>query len=59
MINDSAELSFGNLPQGEYAIYVDGRLRRSVVVKGEKEMIFESVEIGGTERDVVVLKCCT
>ncbi len=53
------DLSFGNLPEGEYGIYVDGKLSRSVVVTGENEVISESVEIGETERDIVVLKCRT
>jgi hypothetical protein len=51
------ELSFGNLPEGEYGIYVDGKLSRSVVVTGENEVISERVEIGGTERNIVVFKC--
>lgn len=53
------ELSFGNLPEGEYGIYVDGKLSRSVVVKEVNEVISENIEIGGAQRDIVVLKCRT
>lgn len=56
---NSAELSFGNMPQGKYGIYVDGKFLRSAVVKETNEVISESVGIGGAERDVVVLKCRT
>ncbi|KFY48645.1 hypothetical protein V495_01158 [Pseudogymnoascus sp. VKM F-4514 (FW-929)] len=56
--NSSAELSFENLPLGVYGVYIDGELRRTALINEKNQVISESVEIGGKEKDIVVLKCC-